>query len=158
MSLAPIYFQFADKKSALLALDTLQEIGFTAGMLEHRHPDHLPTLHVLVDRADLTSALEIAQAHGGQLCETADTVEPEVYTSAYGLDSLRIPAHTVTEDLPEAYLSGGAAADGSHGGQALADAERQVARNAAEQAREEEEARFDPSGDDFDHFNAGVHM
>jgi hypothetical protein len=154
MTLAPIYFQFPDKKAALLALDTLQEVGFTADMLEHRHPEHRPTLHVLVEKGDLTSVLEIAQAHGGQLCETADTLEPEVYTSAYGLDGLRIPAHTVTEDLPDSYLAG---SDDPHG-TSLEEAERIVARNAAEQALEGEEERFDPSGDDYGHFSAGVHL
>ncbi|MDF2922641.1 MAG: hypothetical protein K0R57_1555 [Paenibacillaceae bacterium] len=88
MSLAPIYFQFSDKKSALLAVDTLQEVGFTAGVLEQRHPEHTSVIHVLVDRADLASALEIVQAHGGQLCETEDAAEQEVYTNAYSLDSL----------------------------------------------------------------------
>lgn len=135
MSSAPIYFQFSDKKSALLALDTLQEIGFHADMLEHRHPEHKPTLSVHVDREDLTSALEIAQAHGGQLCDTAETLEPEVYTSAYRLDELPIPAHTVTEDLPEQYLQGG----------------------PGDPARDEEDI-FDPSRDDYDHFSAGIRL
>lgn len=150
MSLAPIYFQFLDKKAALLALDTLQEVGFTADLLEHRHPEHKPTLHVLVEKADLTSALEITQAHGGMLCETGHMSEPEVYTSAYGLEGLRIPAHTVVEDLPETYLSGSDAS--------LAEAERLVARNAKEQASEDDANQFDPSGEDYDHFSAGIHL
>lgn len=135
MSTAPIYFIFPDKRSALLALDTLQEIGFRADMLEHRHPDHKPALQVLVDRGDLTSALEIAQAHGGQLCETEDTQEPAVYTSAYNLDGIRIPAHTVTEDLPEEYMQGG-----------------------PDRAPEDDRDVFDPSGEDYDHFSAGVRL
>lgn len=158
MSLAPIYFQFPDKKSALLALDTLQEIGFTAQMLEHRHPDHRPTLQVLVEGADLTSALEIAQAHGGRLCETEDTLEPEVYTSAYGLHGLPIPAHTVNEDLPEAYLAGEGGADTDDPrGRTLEEALEDVAKNAAAQAADTS-GPFDPSEDDYDHFSAGVHM
>lgn len=135
MSTAPIYFQFTDKKSALMALDTLQEVGFQADMLEHRHPDHKPTLQVLVDRGDLTSALEIAQAHGGRLCETMETREPEVYTSAYNLDGIMIPAHTVTEDLPEQYMEGAKGA--------LQDSDDDV---------------FDPSGDDYNHFSAGLRL
>lgn len=119
MSLAPIYFQFIDKKSALLAVDTLQEIGFRAGMLEQRHPEHKPTIHVMVDHADLTSALEVAQAHGGELRESAGLEEPEMYTSAYSLD--QVPRLSRTGD-------------------------------------DEEEQRFDPSGDDFGYFDAGVHM
>ncbi|WP_438447775.1 hypothetical protein [Gorillibacterium sp. sgz5001074] len=136
MSTAPIYFIFPDKKAALLALDTLQEIGFRADMLEQRHPDHKPALQVLVDRGDITSALEITQAHGGRLCETQETQEPAVYTSAYNLDGIRIPAHTVTEDLPESYMNGGPA--------------------AAEDPEDREV--FDPSGDDYDHFSAGVRL
>lgn len=135
MSTTPIYFQFSDKKSALLALDTLQEIGFRADMLEHRHPEHKPTLSVLVDRGDLTSALEIAQAHGGRLCETADTLEPEAYTSAYRLDEVPIPAHMVTEDLPEHYMQGGPSDPGG-----------------------DEEDLFDPSRDDYNHFSPGVRL
>jgi hypothetical protein len=135
MSSAPIYFQFSDKKSALMALDTLQEIGFQADMLEHRHPEHKPTISVHVERGDLTSALEIAQAHGGRLCETAETLEPEVYTSAYSLDQIPIPAHTVTEDLPERYMQGGQGA-----------------------AAGDDEDIFDPSNDDYNHFSPGIRL
>lgn len=138
MTTAPIYFQFTDKRSALLALDTLQEIGFRADMLEHRHPEHKPTLQVAVDKGDLTSALEIIQAHGGRLCETKDTMEPEVYTSAYDLDNIPIPAHTVTEDLPEYYLEGHDRGPGDTGNN--------------------EDDLFDPSRDDYDHFSAGVRL
>lgn len=158
VSLAPIYFQFTDKKSALLALDTLQEVGYTADMLDHRHPEHQPVLQVLVENADLTSALEIAQAHGGRLYETVDNEEPEVYTSAYGLEGLSIPAHTVTEDLPESYLAGEALTDRDVQAQSREEAEAIVAANAARQAAEEGAPVFDPSGEDYNHFSAGVHL
>lgn len=137
MTTSPIYFQFTDKKAALLALDTLQEIGFMSSMLEHKHPEHKPTLQVIVDRGDITSALEIAQAHGGRLCDTAATQEPEVYTSAYDLSGIPIPAHTVTEDLPEQYM--------------------RTEAYEAEVAAEERDV-LDPSGDDFDHFSAGIRL
>lgn len=136
MSTEPIYFMFPDKRAALLALDTLQEIGFRADMLEHRHPDHKPALQILVDKGDITSALEIAQAHGGRLCETKETQEPAVYTSAYDLKGIPIPAHTVTEDLPEPYMRG----DGP-------DVE----------IRGDDEV-FDPAGDDYNHFSAGLRL
>lgn len=163
--LAPIYFQFADKKAALLALDTLQELGFTGQMLEHRHPEHKPVLALTIRQGDLVAALEIAQAHGGILLETAERPEQEVYTNAYGLGSeegISIPAHTVTEDLPEAYLAGeeGAASLPRYKRRedSLAEEEALVAENAAEQFRDPGPGLFDPSGDDLDQFNAGVHL
>lgn len=160
--LAPIYFQFADKKSALLALDTLQELGFTGQMLEHRHPEHKPILQLTIRQGDLVAALEIAQAHGGVLMETSASAEQEVYTNAYGLDGITIPAHTVTEDLPEAYLAGdeegGILPSYKRKADSLAEAEALVAENAAEQARDQGPGLLDPSGDDLDQFNAGIHL
>ncbi|MDF2935133.1 MAG: hypothetical protein K0Q90_506 [Paenibacillaceae bacterium] len=159
--LAPIYFQFSDKKAALLALDTLQELGFTGQMLEHRHPEHKPVLALTIRQGDLVAALEIAQAHGGVLLETADQPEQEVYTNAYGLGGISIPAHTVTEDLPEAYLAGEESASlprYKRREDTLAEEEALVAENAAQQFRDPGPGLFDPSGDDLDQFNAGVHL
>lgn len=140
MSSAPIYFQFTEKKAALLALDTLQELGFTADLLDLRHPDHKPVVQVGVEKGDLTSALEIAQAHGGILLKSEQFgEEPAVYTSAYGLDEVPIPAHLVNEDLPESYMNGGAAP-------------------ASEPAVGGQRSGFDPSEDDYDHFPAGIQL
>lgn len=139
MDNAPIYFQFTDKRSALLALDTLQELGFRADLMDHRHPDHKPIVQVGVDKEDLTSALEIAQAHGGTLLKSEEFGrEPAVYTSAYGLETVPIPAHLVNEDLPESYLNGSSP--------------------VSEPATGEQSSGFDPSEEDYDHFPAGIRL
>lgn len=139
MSSAPIFFQFDEKKSALLAMDTLMELGFRADLLDHRHPEHIPTLQVDVERGDLTSALEIAQSHGGTLCDAGTYgEEAEAFDSAYNLGAIPIPAHTVTEDLPDGYLSGdpgAATVTGPH-----------------------DDGLFDPSEHDFDQFPAGIRL
>ncbi|MNI97738.1 hypothetical protein D3C73_1564400 [compost metagenome] len=64
----------------------------------------------------------------------------------------------MTEDLPESYLAGTDEAQPEGQGAALAEAERLVAINAARQALEGEEKSFDPSGDEYDHFSAGIHL
>jgi hypothetical protein len=99
MEKMPIYFQFTHKKSALQAFDTLQELEYNVEFLEHDHEEHLPTLVLNVNNTDLTSALEIAQAHGGWLVEGKRSVpELEVLTSAYELDYVSIPAHVVNDE------------------------------------------------------------
>lgn len=136
MRSAPITFRFPDGRSALLAFDTLQELGFHVELLEEGHSRH-PQLQVNVEKGDLTSALEIVQAHGGNLKETQDSgTESEVFDSAYGLDGIPIPAHTVTEDLAEEYLHSGAHPDAESG----------------------HEEYFEPSAEDYDRFPAGIRL
>jgi hypothetical protein len=101
MHAIPIYFQFIDHKAALQAFDTLQELEYEVDWLEHDHKEHLPTLKLNVERSDLTSALEIAQAHGGTLIEAKqDYNELDVVTSAYNLDTIAIPAHVINDEEP----------------------------------------------------------
>ncbi|NBI30107.1 hypothetical protein [Chengkuizengella marina] len=103
MDKKPIIFEFEDKRSAFLALDTLEELGY-----EVFYHDDLskPTLHIHIEKNDLTSALEIIQAHGGIMVENAGD-ESKYINAAYGIEEgqIPIPAHTVIEDLPEHYLS-----------------------------------------------------
>ncbi|WP_259391474.1 hypothetical protein [Paenibacillus sp. 1011MAR3C5] len=87
-----ILFDFSDNRSAELARDMLQELGYDPVM----HNDH--RMHIHVDGSDLTSALEIAQSHGGQLVEQAAIEEEAVTNTAYALDGITIPAHVVNED------------------------------------------------------------
>ncbi|WP_409343139.1 hypothetical protein [Paenibacillus sp. MBLB4367] len=142
MHLAPIFFQFAESKAAYQAMDTLHELGFRANWIDHAHPEHRPTLQVYIENNDLTSALEITQAFGGQLLETSDSgSESQAYTSAYGLNGIPIPAHVVTEDLPEGYMS---SADGGPYQGTTSD-------NSDDQP-------FDPSDDDYSQFSAGIHL
>ncbi|MCE5168644.1 DNA/RNA helicase [Paenibacillus profundus] len=91
---AAIRFRFTDAASAMLAFDTLEELGYTPAYDGDNHTE----LHVHVEKRDLTSALEIAEAHGGQLVEEADLTEVSVMNQAYGMDWIPIPAHVVNED------------------------------------------------------------
>jgi len=88
-----ILFDFEDSTSADQAFSLLQELGYDP-MLHH------PTrLHIHVVGEDLTSALEIVQAHGGTLVEQSEIEEDMIASTAYGLDAISIPAHLVNEDL-----------------------------------------------------------
>jgi hypothetical protein len=99
MEKMPIYLQFAHEKTALQAFDTLQELEYNVEWLDHDHDEHLPTILLNVDNTDLTSALEIAQAHGGWLVEGKKSIsEMDVLTAAYELDYVSIPAHVVNDE------------------------------------------------------------
>lgn len=141
MSSAPIFFEFDNKQSAELARGTLEELGFQAGL--HTETQH-PTLHIEVDHSDLTSALEIAQAHGGRLVERyGGASEPDTYAMAYDeADYIRIPAHVVNEDWEEDYAS----------------REAGIGTEAVHSVDDATTQPFDPSGDDYGHFDAGVHI
>ncbi len=89
---AAIMFQFQDDRSAAIAYDLLQELGYDpVGHGENR-------VHIHVDGNDLASALEIAQANGGKLMEQSELQEERLTNTAYELDSIHIPAHVVNED------------------------------------------------------------
>lgn len=101
-----IYFRFPQAEAMGICLDTLRELGYRAA----------PVIEVVPQNDDLTSALEIVRAHGGELFEYGEPTEgvgsavrqeneEEIYTSAYGLDGVTVPAHVVTEDLPESYMN-----------------------------------------------------
>ncbi|QGQ98616.1 hypothetical protein EHS13_28905 [Paenibacillus psychroresistens] len=99
MDKVPVYLQFAHEKTALQAFDTLQELEYNVELLEHEHVEHIPTLVLYVNNTDLTSALEIAQAHGGWIVEGKRSIpELEILTSAYELDYVPIPAHVVNDE------------------------------------------------------------
>ncbi|WP_274652922.1 hypothetical protein [Paenibacillus humicola] len=83
-------FHFNDASAASVASGTLKELGFEA-VVRHGHD-----LHIRMSGDDLTSALEIAQAHGGRLA--VPSAEGELTGIAYGMDGIRIPAHVVNED------------------------------------------------------------
>lgn len=139
MSQAPIHFAFPDSASAAIALETLSELGYHAHKAEEAgHPG----IRLYIDQNDLTSALEIAQAHGGTLLETDEAgARSETYNAAYDVDAVPIPAHVVNEDWPESYFTSAEAA-------AIGAADESGAAPGT----------FDPSGDDYDHFSAGVRL
>ncbi|MNI14573.1 hypothetical protein D3C73_678370 [compost metagenome] len=141
MNAAAIYFKFDQKKDAYQALDTLEELGYQPHMDTQIGQT---TLHIHVEGQDLTSALEIALAHGGTLLEQHElypSTESEVYQAAYDLNgNIPIPAHLVNEDWTESYAS-------SPGGMSQSD-----------KRRWDDDEVFDPSGDGYDHFEPGVHL
>ncbi|WP_232243006.1 hypothetical protein [Paenibacillus sp. GSMTC-2017] len=87
-----ILFDFSDGKSAHLACDMLQELGYEPVM------HNTNRMHIHVEGSDLTSALEIAQSHGGQLVEQTEIGAETITNTAYALDAITIPAHVVNED------------------------------------------------------------
>jgi hypothetical protein len=137
---ASIFFQYPDDRSAEVAYDTLLELGYHAHRMER---DGRPIVQLFVESGDLTSALEIAQASGGTMMDTSENAasEPDTYRLAYDLDSVRIPAHIVNEDLDGGLYADGAAAEPA--GSVDADGNPDL---------------FDPSGDDYDHFQAGIRL
>ena len=95
-----LLFQFADEASAADASETLQEFGYDPVAHEGGR------LHIHLEGSDLTSALEIALSHGGELVEQQPMESTALTGSAYGIDGIPIPAHTVNEDWTEAYAAG----------------------------------------------------
>jgi hypothetical protein len=96
-----IRFTFPSAQSAFDAFETLQELGYEPVIDDE---DGCSTLHIHVERSDVTSALEIAQTHGGELQEQAPH-NASIY-AWQGQGILGIPAHTVNEDFTEDYASG----------------------------------------------------
>lgn len=132
----PIFFEFNQTRDALLALDTLEELGYKPELLEGERA----MLHIHLDEQEITSAIEIAQSHGGRLVDRPQTQsEQATYAMAYDLEgSIRIPAHTVNEDWSDSYASSAV-----------------VDRDAVPS---DDEAAFDPSADDYNHFSAGIRI
>ncbi|RAP75216.1 hypothetical protein [Paenibacillus montanisoli] len=88
-----LFFQFGDNNSASLACSTLRELGYDPVIQQDAG------VHIHMRGSDLTSALEIAQAHGGQLAVQSSIPDIELTNNAYNMDSITIPAHVVNEDL-----------------------------------------------------------
>ncbi|NOU93547.1 hypothetical protein GC093_09990 [Paenibacillus sp. LMG 31456] len=142
MNAEAIFFEFDSVASAELAQSTLEELGYQSGV--HSELNN-PTLHIQIDHTELTSALEIAQAHGGRLIEHGEGArEIDAYTQAYNTEDLiSIPAHTVNEDWTDEYAT-------------AANVNNPAAGRAGESGSGNE--AFDPSGDDYDYFDAGIHL
>lgn len=87
-----LLFQFADSGTASIACGTFQELGYDP-VIQQGSEVHI---HMLGD--DLTSALEIAQAHGGQLAVQSTIPDIELTNEAYRMENITIPAHVVNED------------------------------------------------------------
>ncbi|GLI10457.1 hypothetical protein YDYSG_64900 [Paenibacillus tyrfis] len=139
MSSTPILFQFDSQNAAALAQNMLEELGYRVS--PHTNLKQ-PTLHVIVDRHDLTSALEIVQAYGGRLIEAEGSLsETAAFAMAYDPDSLiPIPAHFVNDDWTES--------------EPAVSASDYVNRSSG--AYNDEDVPFDPSGDNYNGFDAGL--
>ncbi|GIQ63762.1 hypothetical protein PACILC2_23300 [Paenibacillus cisolokensis] len=108
-----LLFQFSDAASAAAACDTMIELGYDSMLAEDAR------LHLHLERDDVVSALEIAQAHGGRLIETPPLLESSLADGVYAMDQVPIPAHIVNEDWTEAYASGDEPADETRDGTEL---------------------------------------
>ncbi|MCU6712221.1 hypothetical protein M6D81_26320 [Paenibacillus sp. J5C_2022] len=117
MHQAAIMFDFSEGNSARMAYDMLNELGYDPVMHDETR------LHIHVEGNDLTSALEIAQSHGGRLVEQRNMSEEDITSSAYELESIAIPAHVVNEDLIQAEESGNLENTAEGGGEFLPDSE-----------------------------------
>lgn len=107
MNRAALMFQFSDDRQAALASETLQELGYEPQLHGGGR------LHIHVHNEDLTSALEIVQCYAGQLTERTPDDAAGITDAAYGIDEIRIPAHTVNEDWADGYREAEAAANPS---------------------------------------------
>ncbi|GIQ67363.1 hypothetical protein XYCOK13_01870 [Xylanibacillus composti] len=109
-----LLFHFSDRSGAELAFDTLQELGYKPKLSADRK-----YVQIHLESDDLTSALEISQASGGTLVEEPAGQQHAVFQQAYPIqegyeeglaaredtaETLRLPAHLVTEDFPEFYM------------------------------------------------------
>ncbi|WP_029192353.1 hypothetical protein [Paenibacillus harenae] len=129
-----LLFDFNDTQSAELACETLQELGYETVLHDGSR------MHIHLDGVDLTSALEIAQAHGGQLVEQSQIESNALSNSAYALDTIPIPAHFVNEEWA------------SELGEAE---EAEDLRNRDDDADYGDE--FLPDSGTYDHFSGDVH-
>ncbi len=100
MKHAALLFQFPAESQALLAAETLEELGYEPQLHEGGR------LHIHVQNEDLTSALEIVQCCSGHLLEHAPAEAVTVTDFAYAMDDIPIPAHTVNEDWVDSYQEG----------------------------------------------------
>jgi hypothetical protein len=91
-----LFFEFQDPESLAQALGVLCQTG------HHAHA----ALRIEAGMSDLASALEIAQAFGGKSFDPEEAMqEAEVFSAAYSLGGIVIPAHVVAEDWPDDYLA-----------------------------------------------------
>lgn len=124
MNHVSIVFQFEDQRSAYDAFDTLEELGYRP---TYNTEEDKPKLHIHLNHSDLTSALEVAQAHGGTFIEHQEyptmtlatgverpITEQQAFQMSYNLrekehgdhgqeQETRIPAHLINEDWTDDY-------------------------------------------------------
>jgi len=95
-----VRLQFRRLEEAHEAFETLQELGYRPEMAgEGCNPE----IDIHIENNDVQSALEIAHAFGGHLLENGADRPARI---DFDPDDVSIPAHAVTEDFSERYLSG----------------------------------------------------
>ncbi|QHT59760.1 hypothetical protein GXP70_07210 [Paenibacillus lycopersici] len=87
-----LLFQFADPRTASMASGTFEELGYDPVIQQGNE------VHIHLRSDDLTSALEIAQSHGGQLAVESSIPDIQLTNEAYRMENIAIPAHVVNED------------------------------------------------------------
>lgn len=150
MNSVPIHFAFESMDAAVLAQETMQELGYQT---ELQKESGEPVLHAFVIGSDLASALEIGQSLGARFIEHTPGLPSEsaAISSAYELgDTIPIPAHIVNEDWAESYSSFERREE--------ADGRLEFAPGAGTADHSGEEEPFDPSGRSYDGFDAGLHI
>ncbi|MCM3784878.1 hypothetical protein M3231_18070 [Neobacillus mesonae] len=106
MNEAAFIVRFQNEDKARKAYDMLMELGYKPNMLGGGLMD------CNIERQDVTSALEIIEAYGGEVQDDSNEQTHEALTPEMNQMSdtefayLSIPAHTVNEDLDEDYMSG----------------------------------------------------
>ncbi|HZG55129.1 DNA/RNA helicase [Paenibacillus sp.] len=95
-----IRLRFPNARAAAKAFDTLQELEYRTELIAGCEP---PELAVHIERHDVQSALEIAYAFEGKLVEHG---EDRPKRSEFDPDEVVIPAHAVTEDFSDRYMTG----------------------------------------------------
>ena len=99
-----IMIKFPDQTKARGAFETLLELGYKPEMLGSGLMD------VKIEQQDITTALEIVEVFEGKIQEENSNRKGITPNFDANQDTefsyLSIPAHTVNEDLDEAYLSG----------------------------------------------------
>lgn len=106
MNDAAFLVQFENEQKARGAFDMLVELGYKPNMIGGGMMD------VNIERQDVTSALEIIEAYGGEVQDDSNQQVHEALTPEMNQMSdtefayMPIPAHTVNEDLDESYMEG----------------------------------------------------
>ncbi|WP_128895189.1 hypothetical protein [Longirhabdus pacifica] len=143
MEPASIVFQFQDGNQAKLAWDTYNDLGYSPVMFTDTEQ---PSLKIHIDKCDLTSALEIAFMHGGELITSSKYNDLEIFSMAYefGEEFISIPAHIVNEDIIHDEMT--------------KDTESKKATSTEEEDEMDESLQSILSDQDqkFDHFSADV--
>lgn len=95
-----IVFDFDDIRSAYCAFDTLDELGYRPEI--HNNKSVKTQVHIRVENSDITSALEIAQAHRGVYVDNPNgnsNRNEQAYQASEQLEHIPIAAESEQDEL-----------------------------------------------------------